>query len=96
MSRPFRNLLWIAALATIVSSLSAWALVGGAQGGKQADPLAEPFKGITTNGTLLTGLFPVHATGVSTRPVRDAATRFIASLTPEQRNSTVFPVDGRA
>jgi Protein of unknown function (DUF3500) len=92
-TRPFRSVLWVASLAAVVSSLSGWALTGAAQGGKQADALADPFKGITTNGTLMTGLFPVRATGVSTRPVRDAATRFIASLTPEQRLATIFPVD---
>src|SRR5262249_50796361 len=43
--------------------------------------LAEPFKGITANGTVVPGLFPIHSTGVSTEPVRNAAERFIASLT---------------
>ena len=43
--------------------------------------LAEPFKGITTDGTLVPGLFPLRATGVSTEPVRHAADTFLASLT---------------
>jgi hypothetical protein len=55
--------------------------------------LAEPFKGITTDGTLVPGLFPLRSTGVSTEPVRHAADTFLASLTPEQRASTMFPVD---
>jgi hypothetical protein len=57
------------------------------------DPLDEPFKGVTTNGTVATGLFPVRATGVSTAPVREAAAAFLASLTPEQRAKTAYPVD---
>jgi hypothetical protein len=55
--------------------------------------LAEPFKGITTNGTVETGLFVLHSTGVSTAPVRVAAERFLASLTKEQRNRTMFAID---
>ena len=55
--------------------------------------LAEPFRGITTNGTPLAGLFPLRSTGVSTEPVRQAAQAFLAGLTPVQRAATVFPVD---
>jgi hypothetical protein len=55
--------------------------------------LAEPFKGVTTDGKVVPGLFPVRSTGVSTAPVRKAAEVFLASLTPEQRKKTVFPVE---
>jgi hypothetical protein len=55
--------------------------------------LAEAFKGITTNGELVTGLFPVRSTGVSTEPVRVAAEKFLAALSDEQRRKTLFPVD---
>ena len=55
--------------------------------------LAEAFKGITTNGELAKGLFPVRSTGVSTEPVRVAAEKFLAALTEEQRRKTLFPVD---
>ena len=55
--------------------------------------LAEPFKGITTDGRIVEGLFPIRSTGVSTEPVRRAAAGFISTLTPEQRKVTVFPVD---
>jgi hypothetical protein len=60
---------------------------------QRPDPVAEPFKGITTDGTVTTGLFPIRSTGVSTAPVLEAARAFLASLTPEQRASTTFPVD---
>ena len=42
--------------------------------------LAEPFKGVTTNGTIIPGLFGIRSTGVSTEPVRKAAVAFLASL----------------
>jgi Protein of unknown function (DUF3500) len=55
--------------------------------------LADPFKGITANGTVENGLFGIHSTGVSTAPVRNAAERFLASLTKAQRDKTMFAVD---
>jgi hypothetical protein len=64
-----------------------------AQRGQGPDPLAEPFKGVTTNGSVMTDLFAIRATKVSTTPVRDATTRFLAALTPEQRGKTTYPVD---
>jgi hypothetical protein len=55
--------------------------------------LAEPYKGISANGTIQPGLYTIHRTGVSTAPARKAAVAFIASLSPEMRKKTVFPVD---
>jgi len=54
--------------------------------------LAEPFKGITTNGDIVKGLFPLRSTGVSTQPVRVAAEKFLAALGEDQRRKTLFPV----
>ena len=51
--------------------------------------LAEPFKGITANGEIEPGLYAIRSTGVSTGPVREAATAFLASLTAEQRAKTL-------
>jgi hypothetical protein len=59
----------------------------------EARGLADPFRGITTNGTVRTGLFPLRSTGVSTAPVREAANAFVAALTPAQRAKTVYQVD---
>ena len=64
--------------------------LGAAQ---RPDPLAEPFKGITADGTVQSGLFAVRATGVTTRPVAEAAGQFLAALTPEQRQITTFAAD---
>ncbi|HEX2457774.1 MAG TPA: DUF3500 domain-containing protein [Vicinamibacterales bacterium] len=55
--------------------------------------LAEPFKGITADGQVETGLFSIRSTGVSTEPVRKAAEAFLAGLTPAQREKTMFPLD---
>ena len=55
--------------------------------------LDEPFKGITTDGSVIPGLFPIRSTGVTTEPVRLAAEAFLESLSAEQRTVTTFPVD---
>jgi hypothetical protein len=59
----------------------------------EAKGLSEPFKGVTADGTLETGLFEVRSTGVSTEPVRQAAVAFLAALTAEQRGRSTFRVD---
>jgi hypothetical protein len=58
--------------------------------------LAEPFRGITTNGKAIPGLFEIIPSGVSTEPVRVAAEKFIACLTNVQLSRTMFPVDDEA
>ena len=59
----------------------------------EAKELAIPFKGITANGAAEAGLFAIKSTGVSTQPVRVAAERFLAALSPDQRRKTTFAVD---
>ena len=59
----------------------------------EARGLAEPYRGVTTHGSVVPGLFPVRSTGVSTEPVRNAAEAFLEALTVEQRGRTTFPVD---
>lgn len=64
---------------------------GGPPGGP--DPATVPFVGITTDGSVRSNLFTVRRTGVSTAPVADAATRFLAALSPEQRAASTFASD---
>lgn len=64
-----------------------------AQRGSGAPPALEPFKGITTGGEIAPGLFSIRSTGVSTKPVKDAAERFIAALSAEQKAKTMFAQD---
>jgi hypothetical protein len=54
---------------------------------------AEPFKGVSTDGTIIPGLFGIQKTGVSTQSIREAAAAFLGSLSSEQRAKTLFPVD---
>jgi hypothetical protein len=54
---------------------------------------AEPFKGITSDGNIIPGLFSVQQTGVSTQSIREAAEAFLGSLNAEQRAKTLFSVD---
>ena len=59
----------------------------------EKEGLAEPYKGITTDGSVAPGLFPIRSTHVSTEPARKAAAAFLAKLTEDQRKKTMFPVD---
>ena len=84
--QALRLAMWLSALPIVA--------VVAAQGPPQGPgPGEEPFKGVTTNGTVVPGLFPIQSSGVSTAPVREAATAFLATLTPEQRGKTAFAVD---
>jgi len=65
----------------------------GGRGNAEAQALAEPFKGVTTDGNVVPDLFRIEATGVSTEPVKAAAERFLDSLSDEQRARTVYPID---
>ncbi len=52
--------------------------------------LAEPFKGITADGTVVPNLYAVRATGVSTAPVVTAANAFLGALSEPQRTKTAL------
>ena len=53
----------------------------------------EPFKGLTTDGNVVPGLYPLQASGVSTAPVVEAALKLLGRLTPEQKQKVSFPLD---
>jgi predicted nuclease of restriction endonuclease-like (RecB) superfamily len=59
----------------------------------EAKGLAEPFRGITTNGSVLPKLYEIAPTGISTEPVRNAALKFVESLTSVQLTRAMYPVD---
>jgi len=61
--------------------------------GYELKGLAKPFRGITTDGKLVPGLFEIRPSGVSTEPIRNAAERFIATLTTVQLIRTMYPTD---
>ncbi len=55
--------------------------------------LAEPFTGVTSDGTVVPSLFGTRSTGVSTAPAVTAAKAFLAALSEPQRTKTLFAVD---
>ena len=58
--------------------------------------LAEEFRGITTDGRVTPGLFPIAQTGYSTARLCEAATAYLRSLTPEQRRRGAFEIKSPA
>ena len=54
---------------------------------------AEPLVGISTDGKIHRGLFPLRATGVTTAPIVDAAQRFLSTLDTKQRSKVVFDLE---
>ena len=58
--------------------------------------VAEPFKGITTDGVVVPNLFPLKATGISTEPIRRTALEFLATLNDEQRQRVTFDLTSDA
>ena len=55
--------------------------------------LAQPFTGMTTDGTVIPGLFALGPNGAPTEAMMEAAAALLAWLSPEQRARSVFPVD---
>ncbi|HUF74362.1 MAG TPA: DUF3500 domain-containing protein [Gammaproteobacteria bacterium] len=85
-----RKTIALAGFAAVIGTI-ALAQPGGFAQRMQA-ALAEPFVGLTADGTVETGLYALKSTGVSTDDVRIAAQRFLASLSDEQRERTLYPV----
>jgi hypothetical protein len=55
--------------------------------------LAEPFKGVTTDGTAIPGLWSRAPQGAPAEAMADAVNALLGELTPEQRAAMSFPVD---
>ena len=55
--------------------------------------LAEPFVGVATESGKQADLFPIRATGVSTKPIVESALAFLSTLTQAQKIKTQFAVD---
>jgi hypothetical protein len=66
--------------------------VVGAAIRRAEESLAGPFHGITTDGAVRGGLFPIAATGISLRPVIDAAESLLAALTGPEREAACFEI----
>lgn len=55
--------------------------------------LAQPYEGVVTGAGKRTGLFPIEASGVSTKPITQAAKAFLSMLSTSQRIRTYFAID---
>jgi len=60
------------------------------------DVLGEEFKGITADGIVRPGLFPVRKTGVSLQPMLRAAREFLAMLDARQQRQACFDIHSEA
>lgn len=92
-SRGSRTAAWAALVVAVALAATVWRASGSDTMPPGQDPLSEPFFGITTDGELVEGLFPIRATGVSTVAVVHAARAFLGGLAPEQREAATFAVD---
>ena len=58
--------------------------------------IAEPFKGLTTDGQVVPGLFTLRKTGLSNEGMKRAAEAWLDSIDPEQRDAALFSMDSDA
>ena len=58
--------------------------------------IAEPFKGLTTDGQVVPGLFALRETGLSNEGMKRAAEGWLESVYPEQRDAALFSADSDA
>jgi hypothetical protein len=93
MSAPGTVVLVVVLAAAVVLTAGVNAARGPALAAQGQDPLAEPFRGVTTDGTPVPGLFPLRPTGVPTDSVVAAAAAFLDALDDEQHRRTTFAVD---
>lgn len=57
--------------------------------------LKHDFTGITTDGTVVPGLFDLKPAAISTQALTEAALGFLAALTPEQVDDATFEMDAQ-
>ena len=58
--------------------------------------IAEPFKGLTTDGKVVPGLFTLRKTGLSNEGMKQAAEAWLDSIDSGQRDAALFSVDSDA
>ena len=93
MSRPIALIL----LALLITEISVSAQNRRRGGGRWLEReragLAQPFKGVTTDGKVVPGLYEIKATGVDNRKLVAAAQAFLDGLKKDQRTKATFPID---
>lgn len=58
-----------------------------------ANAIGQPFRGVASSSGVVSGLYPVHETGVSTAPVVATAAAFLATLDTAELSRTQYAVD---
>jgi hypothetical protein len=59
-----------------------------------AQAAREPFRGLTSDGEIVSGLFPLGSTGIDPRPVVRAAEAFLDALSAAERRRALYGADG--
>lgn len=94
MNSIYKILLIAGGVFSLLLGITLYAQQRGPRGGrKRESSLEEPFRGVVADGKVEPELFKIESTGVSTKPVIQAANKFLAGLTDEQKQRTSFPVD---
>jgi len=88
-----RAAVWLSVVTIVVFSQDLFERFRNMSRAAEEKGLAEPFKGVTANGTVEPNLYSIKKTGVPTEPLRKAAQAFLASLSADQRARTLFSVD---
>jgi hypothetical protein len=57
--------------------------------------LSTPFKGVTTNGDIVPGLFALRPEAAPTQDILGAVQALVARLSPEQKERVCLPIDSR-
>lgn len=57
--------------------------------------VAHPLQGLSSDGQVRRGLFPLDGPGCSTQPLAEAALAFLAALPAAERAKAVFPLDAQ-
>ena len=58
--------------------------------------VSEPFTGVTSDGNVIPGLYPLKSIGISTEPIRRAALEFLDTLDAVQQTRVSFDIDSDA
>ncbi|MCA9195485.1 MAG: DUF3500 domain-containing protein [Planctomycetales bacterium] len=79
--------------AGVICSISLFAQRGGPGGGADMAAVNAPYEGIIAAEGKEDGLFKISKTGLSTKDIKEAADKFLESLSASQRQSATFAVD---
>lgn len=94
MTRSFLAILMTISLNSVPLLAQPGPPPGGDGARLSAEEVAEdPFVGITTDGEVIPGLYPLEKTGASTADMQVKAQAFLDSLTKDQRSAVQYDVD---